>query len=141
LLDAGFADAHRWRWMPDRDLSVCEPDQPQGVSFFTVPSSQTVARLVFTYAWHLARTQEPIARWVLGMPAQCVGLVTSCTLKQIHELAERRTEWLKPRWSSRAKIWRELLLAAQSGEGIALESARMHGLQLLAAEALAAALP
>jgi hypothetical protein len=38
------------------------------------------------------------------------------------------------------KVWRELLLAAGSGEVVALENSRMHGLQLLAGEVRAASL-
>jgi hypothetical protein len=45
-----------------------------------------------------------------------------------------------PRWPTKVKVWRELLLAAASGEVIALENARMHGVQLLAAEFRAASL-
>jgi len=132
LVDAGFADPHRWRWIGGHHVSDREslPD----ASFFTVPRAVAVARLVFTYAWYLARTQNAAARLVLGMPGHCTSVIGGCTLRQIHELAERHSGWLKPRWPTRVKVWRELLLAAASGEGIALERARMHGLQLLAAE-------
>jgi hypothetical protein len=95
---------------------------------------------VFIYAWHLARTQNAAARLLLGVPAHCTNLISARTLPQIHDLAERHPEWLKPRWPARVKVWRELLLAAASGEGVALECARMHGLQLLAAESRAAAM-
>jgi hypothetical protein len=33
------------------------------------------------------------------------------------------------------QVWRELLLAAASGEALVLERARLHGLTLLAADA------
>jgi hypothetical protein len=137
LVDAGFADPHRWRWagghhVGDREHTPFAP-------FFTVPRATGVARLVFTYAWYLARTQNAAARLVLAMPAHCTNLIGACTLRQIYELAERHPDWLKPRWPGRVKVWRELLLAAASGEGVALERARMHGLQLLAAESRAAA--
>jgi hypothetical protein len=74
------------------------------------------------------------------MPTHCTQLISSCTLPQIHELAERHPEWMLPRWPTKVKVWRELLLAAASGEVIALENARMHGVQLLAAEFRAASL-
>ncbi|MGH7749514.1 MAG: hypothetical protein ACREQ5_32825, partial [Candidatus Dormibacteria bacterium] len=108
-------------------------------SFFTVPGAIEVRRLVLTYAWHLARTQGAAARLLLGMPAPCAALVGQCTLRQIHALAEAHPEWLKPRWPARAQVWRELLLAAASGEAGALEHAHMHGLTLLAAESRSAA--
>ena len=139
LVDAGFADPHRWHaaaahHVGDRDLFSY-------VGFFTVGRAPGVARLVFTYAWYLARTHNADARVILGMPAHCTHAISACTLRQIHDLADRHPEWLKPRWPARVKVWRALLLAAASGEGVALERARLHGLRLLAADARAAVMP
>jgi hypothetical protein len=139
LVDAGFADALRWRWAAG--LGITDRESVAYASFFTVPRTAGVARLVFIYAWYLARTQVSAARLILGMPAHCTTLIRACTLRQIHDLAERQSGWLRPRWPTRVKVWREMLLAASSGDSLALERARMHGLQLLAAEARAATLP
>lgn len=136
LLDAGFADPLRWR-----AASAPEVGDANGAygSCFTVPATAEVARLVFTYAWHLARSQSVAARVLLGMPAPSATLIARYTLRQIQALAERRPEWLKPRWPSRVQVWRELLLAAASGQAPALERARLRGLTLLAAEVRLAA--
>jgi hypothetical protein len=132
LLDAGFADPLRWRVATAPEVG----DANGGYfSFFTVPATAEVARLVFTYAWHLARSQSAAARLLLGMPAPSAALIGHYTLRQAQALAERHPEWLKPRWPSRVQVWRELLLAAASGEASALERARLRGLTLLAAEA------
>jgi hypothetical protein len=137
LIDGGFADAERWRQaaLPQ----VGDAGQGGYAAFFTVPATVGVGRLVFTYAWHLARTQGAAARLLLGMPPACAALIGSCTLRQIHALAERHPEWLRPRWPSRPEVWRELLAAAGSGEARVLERARLHGLTLLAGEARLAA--
>jgi hypothetical protein len=132
LVDVGFSDPLRWRWVGGQHIG--DAARVTYGSFFTVPRSLTVARQVFIYAWHLARSRSAAAQLLLGMPPQCTQLISACTLPQIHDLAERYPDWLRPRWPNRIKVWRELLLAAGSGEIIALESARMHGLQLLAAE-------
>jgi hypothetical protein len=135
LLDAGFADPERWR----SSAQVGEGGvRMSATPFFTVPGTVEVLRLVLTYAWHLARTQVAAARLLLGTPAACAAVIGGCTLRQIHTLAERRTEWLRPRWPARPQVWRELLVAAGSGEPQVLEQAHMHGLTLLAAEARAA---
>src|SRR5262249_55570374 len=55
-------------------------------------------------------------------------------LRQIQALAESHPEWLRPRWSTRVQVWRELLLAAAAGEAARLERARLRGFPLLAAE-------
>ncbi len=136
LVDAGFSDPGRWRWLDGQHVNEAAP--APYASFFTVPRAMTVARQVFMYAWHLARSKNAAAQLLLGMPTHCTHLISACTLPQIHALAERHPEWMRPRWPTRVKVWRELLLAAASGEVVALENARMHGLQLLAAECRAA---
>jgi hypothetical protein len=132
LLEAGFTDPRRWQEASAGQ--VTEAHEPAYSSFFTVPAALEAARLVFTYAWHLASTQPAAARLFLGMPAPCAAAITRCSLRQMYALAERHPEWLRPRWSDRPEIWRELLAAAATGEGSALERARLHGLTLLAAE-------
>ncbi len=137
LLDGGFADRERWRQGAARE--VADPSRGSGPAFFTVPGTIEVARLLFTYAWHLARAESAAARLLLGMPAGCATLIAGCTLRHMHTLAERHPEWLRPRWPAHAPLWRELLLAAGTGEPRALARARLHGLTMLAAEARRAA--
>jgi hypothetical protein len=137
LLDAGFADPPRWR-MP------ATPQPGAGgtgrdACYFTVPAAAEVARLVFTYAWHLARCQAVAARLLLGMPGPSAVLIGHYTLRQIQALAESHLQWLRPRWPTRVQVWRDLLLAAAAGDGTALERARLRGLTMLAAEARFAA--
>ncbi len=132
LLDAGFADPARWRVCPQGQVGDNAP--LAYAAFFTVPAAAEVARLIFTYAWHLARAEPPAARLLLGMPAASATLIGGYSLRQIQVLAERRLDWLHPRWPARVEVWRDLLLAAAAGEGPALERARLRGLTLLAAE-------
>jgi hypothetical protein len=131
LFDAGFADQQRWAWVAGNLVGElqrkCDP-------YFTLQQTRSMARVVFTYAWHLARSQNAAARLLLGMSAHCVRLVAVCTLRQIHDLAEAHPEWLQPRWATRPGFWRELLTSANAGDANAMDQARMRGLQLMAAE-------
>jgi len=131
LLDAGFADPLRWRTPA---AQVGDAPRAAYTSYFTVPDAADVARLVFTYAWHLARSQASAARLFLGMPASCAALIGHRSLCQIQELAGEHPEWLTPRWPARVEVWRALLLAAAGGDSSGLERARLRGLALLAAE-------
>ena len=133
LLDAGFADPLRWQRAPAP--RVGDAVAARYACYFTVPAAAEVARLVFIYAWHLARSQGAAARLLLGMPESSAELISRFTLRQVQTLAENHLEWLRPRWPARVQVWRELLLAATSGEAAALERARLWGLTLLAAEA------
>lgn len=133
LLDAGFAEPRRWQ-----APSAAQVGDAQGAyrgGFFTVPAAREVARLVFTFAWHLARSGGPAAHLLLGLPAPSALSIGQYTLPQIQSLGESHPQWLRPRWPARVQVWRELLLAAAAGEGRALERARLRGLPLLAAEA------
>jgi hypothetical protein len=132
LLDAGFADPLRWQ-VPAAP-QVGDAGGHRYTCYFTVPAAAEVARLVFIYAWHLARSQAAAARLLLGMPASSAALIGHYTLRQVQTLAENHLDWLRPRWPARVQVWRELLLAAVSGEAATLERARLWGLTLLAAE-------
>lgn len=139
LLDAGFADPLRWQVPPAPQVG--DAGGHRYTCYFTVPATAEVARLVFIYAWHLARSQSAAARLLLGMPASSAALIGHYTLRQIQTLAETHLEWLRPRWPARVQVWRELLLAAVSGDVAALERARLWGLTLLAAEVRLAPAP
>jgi hypothetical protein len=138
LLDVGFSDPTRWCWFEDRQINdlAAKPYK----SFFTVPRTSAVTQQVFMYAWHLAQSHDVTAQILLGIPLHCTHLISGCTLPRIHDLAEQHPDWIRPRWLNQGKVWRGLLVAAASGEGVALENARMHGLQIIAGEWRAAQL-
>jgi hypothetical protein len=137
LADLGFAEVRRWSgygaFVKDREPVGYAP-------FFTVPAVAAVARQVFAYAWDLTRTEEGVARIILGMPAHCTIQIKTLTVRQIFELADVHRDWLCPRWPRGGKVWRDLLLAAASGDRPALERARGHGHDLIEAECRAAVL-
>ncbi len=140
LMDAGFCDPYRWQWLSDQQASarggVRDREQAPVVysRFFTAPGVIQVARHVFTNAWYLVQTQPMGAPLFLGMPAHCAALLRTCSMRQVTELADQHAGWLRPRWTGRTRVWRELLEAGISGETRALELARLHGVQLLAME-------
>lgn len=132
LVDAGFADPHRWKWVAANCVGDREP-LPYA-TFFTGNSVVRVAHQVFTNAWYIVRTQSAGASLFLGMPQQCVSLLKACTMRQVTELANKHASWLRPRWLGRVTVWRDLLVSAISPRGVTLETARLHGVQMLAME-------
>jgi hypothetical protein len=131
LVDVGFADPQRWLWARGYHVRDGERRPEQ---YLAVPQTIALARLVFTYSWHLARTHSSAARMLLGMAGRTAEILSTYTLCQITELAELHPHWVQPRWPAHSRMWRELLGAAMKGEGLHLEQARMRGLQLLAAQ-------
>jgi len=132
LVDAGFADPYRWRWTGGNRVGDGEPISY--TAFFTAATAARLAHQVFTNAWYIARTQALSAGLYLGMPSHCVTLLRKWTMRQITELGNQHAGWLRPRWPGRVRLWRRLLGAAISGDGLSLEMARLHGVQLLAME-------
>ncbi|HVO46204.1 MAG TPA: hypothetical protein VMT29_07690 [Steroidobacteraceae bacterium] len=132
LFDAGFTDPVRWRWAVGPHVGELPP--PGFSTFFTIPDVSKVAQQVLTTAWHIVRTQPMGAALYLGMPGYCVNAFRACSIRQLTRVAELYGGWLRPRWSGRVRVWRQLLLAAMAADEPALERARMHGVQLLATE-------
>jgi hypothetical protein len=133
LVDAGLADARLWS-----DAIVGAVNDRQALAsmpFFTVDGAVAVMRLVMTQAWHLARSEPAAARLLLGVSVANLAVIGGCTLSRLIHLAETRSQWLRPRWESRPKVWSDLLRTAGQGESAALERMRVRGLQLLAADA------
>lgn len=140
LMDAGFCDPYRWQWLSDQQANARSGIQDTLRApavfgkFFTAPTLTQVARQLFTTAWHIAQSQPISAPLFLGMPAQCVALLRTCSLRQLTDLADQHAGWLRPRWPGRQKVWRNLLEAGISGDEEELQMARLHGVQLLAME-------
>jgi hypothetical protein len=135
LVDAGFADARRWRF--PNGPGVNEPAMGtavEGPPFFTTPGASDVIRRVLQFARELARTNNVAARLWLAMPSHCTQLLAGYTLRDIDTAAARHPAWMTPRWPRHVPIWREFLSAASSGDVASIESTRMHGIQLLAGE-------
>lgn len=139
LVDAGFGDVQRWQWA--RGYQVRDSQRPPAEQYLAAPQAIALARLVFTYAWHLARMQSNARRLMLGMTDRTAEVLRTYTLRQMTDLAELHPHWLQPRWPTHARMWRELLIAAMKGDGPQLEHARMRGVQLLAAEVRSSASP
>jgi hypothetical protein len=140
LMDAGFCDPYRWRWLGDQRLGVRTTERVHDRepitygTFFTVPNATKVAQQVFTNAWYIVQSQPIGAPLFLGMPAHCAASFRACSMRQVTELANQHAGWLRPRWTGRPMVWRQLLEAAIKDEAPALELARMHGVELLAME-------
>lgn len=135
LFDAGFTDPHRWRRLDGSQINDGPSDSY--TAFFTIPQALSVARLVFVYAWSVARHHHVHARLALGMHPQCARRIAAHNVLWADQLAEQRWVWLRPRWPHKLQIWEELLAGAAQG-GAAQLRARMYGMQLLTAEIAAA---
>lgn len=128
LLDAGFGNPRLWH-------GIYTDKRPKSFeSFFTLSRAQEVARQVAIFVWHLAQSKQFDAALLLGLQAERTRVIGSYTFLEMHKLVTGSSAWLSPRWPYQSGFWRNLLLAAGSGEFKLLEAARLHGLQLMAAD-------
>ena len=132
LADVGFGRGTRWS---EALVGVVKDEDPADrAAFFTVDAAVPVMRLVMTHVWHLARSEPAAARLLLGLSPASVTVIGGTSLSRVLALAELRPQWLRPRWETRPRIWRDLLQTAAAGDHDALERLRVRGLQLLASE-------
>src|SRR6266853_1093329 len=99
LVDAGFADPQRWR--RPAPLGVGDAGEAAYGTFFTVPGTTEVARLVFTYAWHLAGARAGVARAAAGGGLRRGAGARARALARAHVAGGGR-----PRLAARAHRWR-----------------------------------
>ncbi len=133
LVDVGWADAGMWS---DAIVGAINDRPPRfPAPFFTVEGAPALMRLAMTQAWHLARSEPAAARLLLGVSAANLTVIGGCTLSRLMRVAEAHSQWLRPRWESRPRIWQDLLRTACEGDSAAVERMRARSLQLLAAEA------
>lgn len=135
LAGAHFDDEQRWGRPA---ASVDSPERPPLGGGAAGVGALRVARLVYTYAWHLVRAQPCAARLVLGIRSGVRLVIGELTLPQVDALATCHPEWLAPLWPGGAPIWSALFRCAALADPAGLECVRLHGLQLLAGKAGAA---
>jgi hypothetical protein len=128
LLDAGFAQPQRWKWL----VSAQVMDATVRCSYFSGRAGVALVRRTLLLAWHLARSNRVTARVILGMSALSAERIASARLADLESLAELAPGWIAPRWEAQPHIWRQLIAAACRGQPLMLRQAQLRGLQLLA---------
>jgi hypothetical protein len=136
LFDAGFAASPRWLEL--RSAGVHDLAEPREAAYFDSPAARAITRRMLVYGWHLARSRPRAACLVFGATLPAVESLAACSLAALEAAAERNGDALRPRWAHQTAFWRELLLAASSGDERRLHELLLGGVQRLAAESLAA---
>jgi hypothetical protein len=128
LLDAGFAQPQRWKWL----VSAQVMDATVRCSYFSGRGGVALVRRTLLLAWHLARSNRVTARVILGMSALTAERIANARLADLEALAELAPGWIVPRWEAQPNVWRQLIGAACRGQPLVLRQAQLRGLQLLA---------
>ena len=130
LFNLRFEDGAFWSAVardPDLAGSGCVSDEA------------TFARTAVFLAWHLARSSELTAALVLGMTSPVQRAWRRLPLSALDRAATLALPHLAARWGDHPGFWPKLLDASAPVDGGRADSARLLGLQLMAAEGIGAA--
>ncbi|MCX7056164.1 MAG: hypothetical protein NTZ79_02970 [Proteobacteria bacterium] len=132
LFNLRFEDAPFWR-----DV-VRDASRPGSGS---LSDEATFARTAVFLAWHLVQGNDMAPAMVLGMTPAVVDAWRGLPLSALDHAATRALPRLEARWGGNARFWPKLVAAAHAGPRGGVLAVRELGLQLLAAQGLALAVP
>lgn len=135
LYSLGVEDENFW-------ASICADSIagiPASVMHRYAPTSDTSAQFAFCklalfHAWHVAATNPMAARVLYAMPYTTAERLAARPLWQITCIASRHPALLMPRWPTNPAFWPDLIRFAAARDVRRLTTARLLGVQLIAAE-------
>jgi hypothetical protein len=127
LYDARFDDAVYWSRVATQEEGLSRAVDAEDLRF---------ARTAVYLAWHLVRSGGLAPVLVLGMTPAVVALFRALPVSALEQAALLAVERIEARWAKHQRFWPRLLAGA--GSSVRADAVRLLGLQLLAAESLAA---
>jgi hypothetical protein len=103
--------------------------RPTGVS-----AQYAFCELALLHAWHVAATNPMAARVLYAMPYATAQRLAATPLWQIKCIASNHNTLLMPRWPTNPAFWPDLIRFAAAKDARRLTTARLLGVQLVAAE-------
>lgn len=91
-------------------------------------------KLALLHAWHVAATNPLAARVVYAMPHATAQRLAATPLWQVRRIASSHAALLMPRWPTNPAFWPDLIRFAAANDQRRLSTAKLLGLQLIAAE-------
>lgn len=97
-------------------------------------TQQAFCELALLHAWHVAATNPMAARVIYAMPYITAQRLAATPLWQITRIALSHATLLMPRWPTNPAFWPDLIRFAAANDVRRLTTARLLGVQLIAAE-------
>jgi len=127
LYAARFDDAGYWSRVTSHDAGLSTAVHAEDLRF---------ARTAVYLAWHLVRSGGLAPVLVLGMTPAVVAMFRALPVSALEQAAGLAVGRIEARWAQHQRFWPRLL--AGVGSSVRADAVRLLGLQLLAAESLAA---
>ena len=128
IVDVHFADERWWR------SAVLDPQGDRGAPArgpWPAEVAHTLLGEVLVFAWHTARWDLWVARYVLGIVPGVVELVRGLTPAQLDALSRLHSGSLRLRWQEDRNFWARWAAAARDGDEEALADIHSHAKYLL----------
>ena len=140
LYSLGFDDQRFWSTVlseapSDKLTNTCERsiEARYGASG-VVPTCVAFAEVALFAAWHTAQSNRFAAGFLFGMPDRIAAKLARAPVWQVRRIAIDCPDLLTPRWPTNPAFWPDLVRFAAAGDKARLETARLLGGQLIAAE-------
>lgn len=135
LYSLGVEDENFW-------AAICEnatADTPSSVIHRYARSTEASTQYAFCnlallHAWHVAATNPMAARMLYAMPHATAQRLAATPLWQIARIASSHSTLLMPRWPTNPAFWPDLIRFAATNDTRRFSTARLLGVQLIAAE-------
>jgi hypothetical protein len=132
LVDANFVEFSCWREMalPSETALQTETLPP----WLPIEESRSLAYSALLLAWYVIQANPAVARVLLGMSASGVLAYRKLTLGDLAQVARSRPDCVRPRWSTRADVWAQLIEAAGRAEPQEYRSVTLRCLEVSAGD-------
>ena len=110
LADVGFSDPQRWQRLVTRgehESITAEGD------WLPTEDAIALASSLLMVAWHIVRVRPSLAGILLGMSESVVEMYRKLGVAELAQIARRRPQWVRPRWSDRPDVWQSVLGTAE----------------------------
>jgi hypothetical protein len=136
LFTFGFDDDRFWMAMleePSLDADAAAVEMRYG-ALSSAPMQSAFTEVAIFLAWHTAHINRIAARVVFGMPESIAQRLMRTPLWQVRRVAIDYPGVLAPRWPGNPAFWPDLIRFAAAGDRKKLDTTRLLGNQLIAAE-------
>lgn len=135
LYSLGVEDENFWASICASATEAISPFVVHRYAQTTDPSAQyAFCRLALFHAWHVAANNPMAARMVYAMPYTTAQKLAATPLWKVTHIASSHAALLMPRWPTNPAFWPDLIRFAAANDLRRLPTARLLGIQLIAAE-------
>lgn len=135
LYSLGFEDESFWEGVCANATASMPATVAQRYSYAGDASVHyAFCKLALLHAWHVAATNTMAARMVYAMPYVTARRLASMPLWQIRCIATSYEVLMLPRWPTNPAFWPDLIRFAATNDLRRLQTTRLLGMQLIAAE-------